>query len=634
MHAAFLHEPGLRRLPLRTATFVVLVCLVVMGMAGVPEWNSRGATLAAAEVDLGNLASLLTQHADDNFDLLDTSILGAVNRIETDGTGAETLEKLRNILVARKESLKRIHSLVIADENGDWLASSGTTGDNVGDLEFFQHHRQSTSRDAFIGQPVKINTNGVWIATVSRRFNHPDGSFAGVVFATISAKYFMEFYRQFDIGAGGTITLFNADGIVMARNDSIDVGPEVLDGSFLSGVGSEASSGVSFFQSGLDGLRRLGAYRRSTRHPLVVLATKTQDEVLAPWRQAIISRTLIMLGLVSLIAVIGVYLVRELLRGQRLAAELAAEEANFRVLAEGSSDMVTRVGPDERISYASPSSVRVVGWNPDQLVGTRSLVGINPEDLPRVEEAIAALRRGETEEARVTHRTRHREKSEIWVESTVRVTRSVFGEVDGVVVITRDVTLQKNLEGKLETQAIADGLTGVANRRRFDERLREEWGRAKRERTPLALLIVDLDHFKRFNDEYGHLAGDDCLRSIAGVLNSEARRTSDLAARYGGEEFVILLPNTDAVGCARIGEQVLRDIRSLCIPHRLNLPPGVVTASIGGAVCHPAVEWSPDPNSLVEVADQALYAAKNGGRDRLTMAASPVRKLSVKSAAG
>jgi diguanylate cyclase (GGDEF)-like protein len=238
---------------------------------------------------------------------------------------------------------------------------------------------------------------------------------------------------------------------------------------------------------------------------------------------------------------------------------------------------------------------------------------------------IADFRGGEMEEARLTYRTRHREKSEIWVESTFRITRKVGGEIDGVVAITRDMTLQKNMEDRLETLAIEDGLTGLANRRRFDERLEEEWVRAWRERTSLALLLIDIDHFKAYNDEYGHPAGDGCLRAVAGILAAEAQRTTDLAARYGGEEFAMLLPNTDAAGCAMIGERIHRAIREAGLVHALNLPSGIVTVSLGGATSEPASEKSTGCATLVEAADRALYAAKDGGRDRLVMAKRTVR---------
>jgi diguanylate cyclase (GGDEF)-like protein len=213
------------------------------------------------------------------------------------------------------------------------------------------------------------------------------------------------------------------------------------------------------------------------------------------------------------------------------------------------------------------------------------------------------------------------------------VTRKVNGEIDGVVAISRDMTEHKDLEERLENLATEDGLTGIANRRHFDERLVEEWRRAYRDGTCLSLLMIDIDHFKSFNDTYGHPAGDKCLRSIAMVLAAEAHRTTDLAARYGGEEFVMLLPNTDAAGCARIGERIRDALREAGVPHANNRPVGRVTASYGGTTCRPGAERSTGHASLVEAADRALYAAKDGGRDRLVMSDQVVTSLAAASAA-
>jgi diguanylate cyclase (GGDEF)-like protein/PAS domain S-box-containing protein len=616
------HKTGPTRLPLWAAAFVALVCVAILGMSGVREWSSRQGRLKAAEVEMSNLARSMTQHAEDTFDLLDASIVGVVARLETDGTGPESLLKLQKIFVARKAGLKRIRDLSIFDENGIRIATTGRAGPSISDRDYFRHHLQSPSPDAFISPPVRSRTSGDWMTSVSRRFNHPDGSFAGLVLASVSADYFSQFYRQFEVGAHSTITLLNADGVVLARSPDNDgyAGRDVSNGPLFQDPSLRSVSGAYYFESLFDGVERVSFYRRSDRFPLVILATVQQEEVLAGWRSAAIARTSFVLGLVTLIAVIGFHLVRQLLQGQRMAAALAAKEANFRVLAEGSSDMVTRIGVDGRLQYASPSSVRIVGWRPDQLVGTSALTGINPEDLPGVEQTVAALRQGEVEETRITYRTRHREKSEIWVETTLRVTREVSGEIDGVVAISRDVTQQKDLEGRLEALAIEDGLTGLANRRRFDERLLEEWGRAYREKTSLSLLLIDVDQFKTYNDEYGHPAGDACLRSVARVLAAEAHRISDLAARYGGEEFALLLPNTDAAGCVRIGERIRRALAEAEIPHPLNLPSRRVTVSLGGAICRPAHERSAGHASLIDAADRALYAAKDGGRDRLVMA--------------
>jgi PAS domain S-box-containing protein len=445
-----------------------------------------------------NLARSLTQHVEDSFDLLDASLFGALNRLEMEGAAPNVLAKLK--LAARKESSRLLHRIVVVDENGEWLISSGSTGDNLCDRPYFRQHRQSASRDALVGPTVRSKTSDEWIIPLSRRFNHPDGSFAGIIVATVTAKYFSDFYSQFDNGATGTVSLVTGDGIIAARWPDDDVRRDVSNGPFLRGIAARGSSGAHYFRSSLDQIARIGVFQRSDRYHFLILVTKAEDEVLAHWRSAAIARTSVVLGLVVLIALIGLYLVRQMMKGQRMAAEPASKEASFRVLAEGSSDMVMRIGVDERIQYASPSAIRILGWLPEELLGRSALIVVNPDDLPRLADAMRALRRGEVEDARISYRTRNRAKKEIWVESTLRVTRNAKGEPVGVVAISRDVTQQKDLEERLETLATEDGLTGVANRRRFDERLLEQWGRAYRERTCLGLLMVDLDHFKWYND--------------------------------------------------------------------------------------------------------------------------------------
>jgi diguanylate cyclase (GGDEF)-like protein len=162
-----------------------------------------------------------------------------------------------------------------------------------------------------------------------------------------------------------------------------------------------------------------------------------------------------------------------------------------------------------------------------------------------------------------------------------------------------------------------DGLTRLSNRRHFDKVLTEEWLRAKRNGQPLTLMLIDVDHFKKFNDHYGHQAGDRCLQSIASSLQSSAQRAGDMAARYGGEEFCLLLADTNAEIGQQLAEAVRHSIELLCIPHALS-PSGIVTVSIGVAVMVP--EAGHDAESLLHFADKALYCAKNDGRNRVVLA--------------
>jgi diguanylate cyclase (GGDEF)-like protein len=188
------------------------------------------------------------------------------------------------------------------------------------------------------------------------------------------------------------------------------------------------------------------------------------------------------------------------------------------------------------------------------------------------------------------------------------------------------------LQDKLAALATSGGLTGIADRRHFDESFAEEWARAKRDGTPLSLLLllIDVDHFKRFYDQYGHQAGDACLRSLARILAAQVRRPADLAARYGGEEFALLLPNTDADGCVEVGERVREAPRELGMLHRLNPPSRLVTVSLGAATDLPVQAMAAD--SLVAAADLALYAAKESGRDRLVMSGQVVAWPGAKTA--
>ncbi|HJV71348.1 sensor domain-containing diguanylate cyclase [Ideonella sp.] len=170
---------------------------------------------------------------------------------------------------------------------------------------------------------------------------------------------------------------------------------------------------------------------------------------------------------------------------------------------------------------------------------------------------------------------------------------------------------------RLEALSETDALTGIANRRQFDRRLREECARARRHRWPLALLMVDVDHFKRYNDLHGHPAGDECLRRVAAVLHGCAQRTGDLAARYGGEEFTLLLPHTTLREARLIAERCLAAVDEAAIVHGDSPVGPHVTLSIGVAVQRGPAATMPGPDDLLADADHALYLAKARGRHRV-----------------
>lgn len=170
---------------------------------------------------------------------------------------------------------------------------------------------------------------------------------------------------------------------------------------------------------------------------------------------------------------------------------------------------------------------------------------------------------------------------------------------------------------KLEALSNTDGLTGIANRRKFDQLLAQEWNRAQRTGTPLALVMLDVDLFKHYNDHYGHVAGDGCLQALAGALIKAGRRAGELVARYGGEEFIVLLPDANGQDALEAARHMQHEVWSLALPHA-ETAPGIVTFSLGVASLVPSSQHTPE--DLIRQADSALYRAKASGRNCLQLA--------------
>lgn len=171
---------------------------------------------------------------------------------------------------------------------------------------------------------------------------------------------------------------------------------------------------------------------------------------------------------------------------------------------------------------------------------------------------------------------------------------------------------------EIEKMSHLDGLTGLFNRRFFDRALHQEFHRAKRERQSVALIFLDVDLFKNYNDTFGHLQGDACLGEVADAINASISRSTDTATRFGGDEFAILLPNTDRNGVQVVAERIMDIIRGKAIPHTSSFVSGFVTLSLGIALL--SLEEDHNPTDLIRRADRALYASKENGRNRVTFA--------------
>lgn len=196
----------------------------------------------------------------------------------------------------------------------------------------------------------------------------------------------------------------------------------------------------------------------------------------------------------------------------------------------------------------------------------------------------------------------------------------VMARLDVTDLVQKSVALERSNQ-QLELLSATDGLTGLANRRQFDQHLYAEWQRSMRTGQPLSLLLLDIDHFKRYNDHYGHLAGDACLRQVAAILFDCAQRSGELVARYGGEEFALLLPTTDSAAAMVVAQRCMDELARARIAHADSPVAECLTCSIGVATVVASQDLVPE--SLVRCADEALYQVKSGGRAKYIVAPCP-----------
>lgn len=301
--------------------------------------------------------------------------------------------------------------------------------------------------------------------------------------------------------------------------------------------------------------------------------------------------------------------------------KLASTVALHQLVVENSRDVIILADFDGHRNFVSTAAWTMGGWRPSDVVRYQSLALVHPDDQARVTVLVGELRSGKTTSALIECRVRKSDGQYVWVESSLRVvTDAVTQKPVGILNMVRDIARRKAADEALhkayhalETLAATDPLTRLANRRRLDQYLGSEWHRARRDRKPLSFLLLDVDFFKSYNDLYGHLPGDHCLKRLAEIISGSATRPGDLVARFGGEEFALVLPNTPQEGALEVARQLCERIRSCRIPHTGNAL-GFLTVSIGCATTVPAEGQY--PRNLIQQADDALYAAKRNGRDQ------------------
>ncbi|WP_439108042.1 sensor domain-containing diguanylate cyclase [Congregibacter sp.] len=297
-------------------------------------------------------------------------------------------------------------------------------------------------------------------------------------------------------------------------------------------------------------------------------------------------------------------------------------ETRFKKVFAAAGIGIARVNPDGSWLECNEKVCEIVGYSEEELLQKTFQDITHPddlnEDLQYVEEMLAGTRTTYSMDKRYLHKQGHY----VWIRLTVTLVDGADGQPQYFVSLIQDISAEKQaaaaielLNEKLAELSLTDGLTSVGNRRKFDTALENEWRRARRHGTGLALILIDIDNFKSYNDDFGHLAGDDCLKQVAGAIQEYGNRVSDCVARYGGEEFALLLPGKSLQEAVVTAEKCRESIERLRIPRKDDSPRSVVTISLGVAEITPGAEDGAE--MLIDAADHRLYEAKSSGRNNV-----------------
>jgi diguanylate cyclase (GGDEF)-like protein len=474
----------------------IVFSVIVLGFALVVLVQARQDATARAIENADNLARVLEHDIAYTSQLTDLSIQAAVDGAQDADVMRLPDHLRRELLFDRSATASQyIGAILCLNSQGKIIVDSTSAIPRTVDLAdrpWFAIHRDNPNLGLFVSRPLQSRLNpGEVDLMFSRRVNHPDGSFAGVVVAAFRLDYFQNLLAGVHVGPGGKITLLQDDGHVILRypNDGIPV-----DENFSGRKNFERfkeTHETSFIDtSGEDGEERLYNFSKFDKLKMIVIIAPATRYVFADWT----SRAWY-IGIVTALLVVGML----------FAARLLSVEFRHRLEVEEHLRNMTRI----------------------------------------------------------------------------------------------------------------DGLTGLANRRSLDDRLMLEWHRSKRSGKPLALLFVDIDRFKNYNDTYGHQSGDDALTAVAQAIARNSQRPADIAARFGGEEFVVVLPETDRTSAAVVAAAIHAAVRGLAIEHTSS-EHGAITVSIGVACTD--TDNVADALALIKAADQAVYRAKASGRNQTSMA--------------
>jgi diguanylate cyclase (GGDEF)-like protein/PAS domain S-box-containing protein len=516
-----------------------------------------------------------------------------------------------------------IRTLNILDARGRLIASNRVDliGTDLSHREYFKLARAHPDVDTLYVSPPFETILGVYAINISRVIAGPKGEFRGLVTATLNPEYFRRLMDSvlyapdmWDALAHGDGTLF----LMQPEREQLRGMNLAQPGSFFtrhraSGQDISILSGTVYST----GEQRLMAQRTVNPAalkmdvPLVVAVSRDLDAVYQPWRQNAAFQ-LVLFVVVATVSLLGMAAYQRRQRKlERQAAEARAMAERFSLALDRIPTYIYMKDRGRRYVYANKPTLELFGCAAGELAGSPDSRFFPPEAVARLHEIDArVLEQGADTAEEVVVDMPDGQRRVYWEIKTPIYEDGDHTRIWGLCGISTDITERKALEGQLEQQAHLDYLTGLNNRRHFMEQGETELARAQRHGRALSILMLDIDHFKQFNDTYGHKAGDQVLQKLAEVMH-ETLRTVDILGRIGGEEFAVLLPETGVAEAVEVAERLRRNVEQASVVFEAGLPQHF-TVSIGITTQR---EKETNLDILLSEADRALYRAKDAGRN-------------------
>jgi len=605
----------------RQFVYVVIALLALAGfcaLLGLELKHSYDTEISFARRNVENLAVTLEGQARGSVDKIDIVLQEAQHLLATRLGGSLSNADTAAINQELKRLLGRIpesQSLRVADAQGVFRfdATGKPSGQTIGDRSYFQRNKQSKDGALVISEPIFARITQNWVITLSRRLVDRQGNFAGLVQAAVNADSLQQNFATLNIGPGGVVAIYDENLRLIARSPALPnrQGKSILNQAISDNI-HDRDQGSFEALSHQDGIRRIFGFRRLENLPFVVFVGLSRDEVLAEWYRKLtyygLTALVLALALLGLILVWQRSYVRAIAMANSMSNAYGESASRMRALLDSIPDLAWIKDRDFRFHAVNEAYARMCGRPVQDILG-KTVFQIWPEQLARAfhnhDESVLASGEANHFEVQVPN-----------IEGSLRTldyirvpVRDEEGSVVGMAGIARDITERKEVEEKIRRMAEHDALTGLPNRSLLSVRMAELIARAADSEMQLALLFLDLDHFKNINDSLGHEIGDLLLQQVSGRL-LQFLHEADTLSRSGGDEFAILL--ADCSGAPMVGRIAERLLEAMAQPFSVDGHELVLSASIGISM-YP--HDGHDLGTLLKNADAAMFSAKAAGRN-------------------